>query len=74
MEEEKGNFYERYHASYACKLKTIPLDKIETAIAKAIGELTHERVECTIINFNAKSQFPEIVISLDIGKDKRYSK
>ena len=74
MEEEKGNFDERYHASYACKLKTIPLDKIETAIAKAIGELTHERVECTIINFNAKSQFPEIVISLDIGKDKRYSK
>ncbi|MHC1725755.1 MAG: hypothetical protein AB9866_07090 [Syntrophobacteraceae bacterium] len=74
MGEEKGNFDERYHASYACKLKTIPLDKIETAIAKAIGELTHERIECTIINFNAKSQFAEIVITLDIGRDKRYSK
>jgi len=74
MEEEKGNFDERYHASYACKLKTIPLDKIETAISKAIGELTHERVECTIINFNTKSQFAEIVITLDIGRDKRYSK
>jgi len=73
MEEKKGNFDERYHASYACKLKTIPLDKIESAIAKAIGELTHDSVECTIINFNAKSQFAEIVIALDSGRDKRYS-
>jgi ribonuclease I len=74
MEEKKENFDERYHASYACKLKTIPLDKIETAIAQAIGELTHDRVECTIINFNAKSQLAEIVISLDTGRDKRYCK
>jgi len=74
MEERKGNFDERYHASYACKLKTIPLEKIETAIAKSIGELTQDRVECTIINFSAKNQFAEIVISLDTGKDKRYSK
>ena len=74
MEEKKENFDERYHASYACKLKTIPLEKIETAIAKAIGELTHDRVECTIINFNAKSQLAEIVIALDTGRDKRYSK
>jgi ribonuclease I len=74
MEKEKGNFDERYHASYASKLKTIPLDKIETAIAKAIGELTHDRVECTIINFNAASPLAEIVISLDTGRDKRYSK
>jgi hypothetical protein len=74
VEEKKGNFDERYHVSYACKLKTIPLEKIETAIAKAIGELTHDRVECTIINFNAKSQLAEIVISLDIQKDERYSR
>jgi hypothetical protein len=74
VEERKGSFDERYHASYACKLKTIPLEKIETAIAKAIGELTQDRVECKIINFNAKSQCAEIVISLDIGADKRYSK
>jgi hypothetical protein len=74
MEQKKENFDERYHASYASKLKTIPLEKIETAIAKAIGELTHDRVECTIINFNAKSQLAEIVIALDIGRDKRYSR
>jgi hypothetical protein len=74
MEEKKENFDERYHASYVCKLKTVPLDKIETAIAKAVGELTHDKVECTIINFNAKSQLAEIVISLDTGRDKRYSK
>ncbi len=74
MEEKKGNFDERYHASYVSKLKTIPLEKIETAIAKAIGELTRDRVECTIINFNAKSELTEIVISLDIGRDKRYSR
>jgi hypothetical protein len=74
MEEKKGNFDERYHASYACKLKTIPLEKIESAIAKAVGELTHDRVECTIINFNAESQLAQLVISLDIGRDKRYSK
>ncbi len=74
MEERKGNFDERYHASYACKLKTIPLEKIEAAIAEAIGELTQDRVECTIINFSAKSQCAELVISLDIGSDKRYSK
>jgi hypothetical protein len=55
-------------------LKTIPLEKIETAIAKAVEELTHDRVECTIINFNAKSQLAEIVIALDTGRDKRYSK
>ena len=74
MEEKKGNLDERYHASYACKLKTVPLEKIETAIAKAVGELTNDRVECTIINFNAESQAAEIVIALDIGRDKRYSK
>ncbi|SPF42187.1 hypothetical protein SBDP1_380039 [Syntrophobacter sp. SbD1] len=74
MEEKKGNFDERYHASYACKLKTIPLEKIEHAIAKAIEELTHDRVECTIVNFNAEGQSAEIVITLDTGKDKRYSK
>ena len=74
MEEKKGNFDERYHASYACKLKTIPLEKIETAIAKAIGELTNDRVECTIKNFNAESHSAEILILLDTGKDKRYSK
>ena len=74
MEEKKGNFDERYHASYACKLKTIPLEKIEAAIAKAVGALTHDRVDCTIINFKAESQLAELVISLDIGRDKRYSK
>ena len=74
VEEKKGNFDERYHASYACKLKTVPLEKIESAIAKAIGELTQDRVECTITNFCAKSQAAEIVISLGIGSDKRYSK
>jgi len=72
--EKRENFDERYHASYASKLKTVPLEKIETAIAKAIGELTQDRVECTIINFNAKSQLVEIVISLGTGSDKRYSK
>ena len=55
-------------------MKTIPLEKIETAIAKAVGELTHDLVECTIMNFNAKSQLAELVISLDTGKDKRYSR
>ena len=74
MEEKKENFDERYHASYVCKLKTVPLDKIETAIAKAVEELTHDRVECTIINFNAKSELAEIVILLDTGRDKRYCK
>jgi len=74
MAEKKENFDERYHASYACKLKTVPLEKIENAIAKAIGELTHDRVECTIKNFNAESHLAELVISLDTGKDKRYSK
>ena len=74
MEERKGNFDERYHASYACKLKTVPLEKIETAIAKAVGELTQDRVECKIINFSAKSPLAELVISLDTGTDKRYSK
>ncbi len=74
MEEKKGNFDERYHASYACKLKTIPLEKIESAIAKAIGELTHDTVECTIINFKTEGKSPEIVLSLDTGKDKRYPK
>jgi ribonuclease I len=74
MEKKKDNFDERYHASYASKLKTVPLDRIETAIAKAIGELTHDKVECTIINFNVKSQLAEIVITLDTGTDKRYSR
>jgi hypothetical protein len=74
VEERKGNFDERYHASYACKLKTIPLEKLESAIAKAIGELTQDRVECKIINFSAKSPLAELVISLDTGADKRYSK
>jgi hypothetical protein len=72
--EKKENFDERYHVSYAAKLKTIPLDKIEHAIAKVIGELTNDKVECTILNFNAEEQSAEIVITLDIGKDKRYSK
>ncbi|MGC9195971.1 MAG: hypothetical protein ACP5IL_11020 [Syntrophobacteraceae bacterium] len=72
MEEKKENFDQQYHASYASKLKTIPLEKIEAAIARAIGELTNDRVECSIINFNAESHFAEIVISLDTGRDKRY--
>jgi hypothetical protein len=74
VEEKEGNFDERYHASYASKLKAIPLEKIESAIAKAIGGLTQDLVECTIINFNAESQLAKIVISLDTGKDKRYSR
>jgi ATP-dependent RNA circularization protein (DNA/RNA ligase family) len=72
--EEKRNFDERYHASYAAKLKTIPLDKVEKAVATAIGELTQDHVECVVTNFNAASQYAEITIVLDIGKDKRYSK
>jgi ATP-dependent RNA circularization protein (DNA/RNA ligase family) len=72
--EEKRNFDERYHASYAAKLKTIPLDKVEKAVAKVIGELTQDHVECVITNFNAAGQYAEITIVLDIGKDKRYSK
>jgi hypothetical protein len=40
MEEKKENFDERYLASYACKLKTIPLEKIETAIAKALARIS----------------------------------
>lgn len=72
--EKQVNFDERYHASYTAKLKTIPMDKIEHAIAKALGELTNDRVECTVLNFNAKEQNPEIVIMLHIGEDKRYSK
>ena len=72
--EEQGNFDERYHASYTAKLKTIPLDKIERAIAKALEELTKDRVECTISNFNAEEEYAKITIKLDIGKDKRYSK
>jgi hypothetical protein len=72
--EKQENFDERYHVSYTAKLKTVPLDKIEHAIAKVIGELTNDRVECTILNFNAEEQNPEIIIRLDIGKDKRYSK
>jgi hypothetical protein len=72
MEKEK-NFDERYHASYAAKLKTVPLDKVEKAIAKAIGELTHDPVDCIITKFHAESQYAEITIALDIGRDKRYS-
>ncbi len=70
--EKKENFDQRYHASYTAKLKTVPLEKIEHAIAKAVGELTNDRVECTILNFNAEEQYAEIIISLDIGKDKHY--
>jgi len=55
-------------------LKTVTLEKIETVIAKAIGELTRDSVECKIINFNPESQLAEIVILLDTGNDKRYSK
>jgi hypothetical protein len=72
--EEKEHFDKRYHASYVAKLKTVPLEKIETAIAKVVGELTHDRVECTIVKFNAENQYAEIIITLDIGRDKRYSK
>jgi len=72
--EQKENFDEQYHASYAAKLKTIPLDKIEHAIARVIGELTNDRVHCVILNFNAEEQSAELVISLDIAKDKRYSR
>jgi len=56
-----------------CKLRPIPLDKIKTAITKAIRELIRDWVECIMI-FNAKSQLAEIVISLDTGRDKRYCK
>ena len=73
MEKER-NFDERYHASYAAKLKTIPLDKVEKAIAKVIGELTHDNVECIITRFDAESQYAVITMVLDVGKDKRYSK
>jgi hypothetical protein len=72
--EKEGNFDERYHASYAAKLKTIPLDKIEKAIAKVIGELTQDHVECIITKFTAESQYAVITVALDIGRDKRYSK
>lgn len=72
--EKKEDFDERYHASYAAKLKTIPLDKIESAIAKVIGELTHDQVECTITKLNVESQYAVITIALDIGKDKRYTR
>ncbi len=72
--EEKTNFDERYHASYAAKLKTIPLDKVERAIGKAMGELTHDHVECIITKFNAGNQNAELTMVLDIGRDKRYSK
>jgi len=73
MEKER-NFDERYHASYSAKLKTIPLDKVENAIAKAIGELTHDHVECIITKLNAESQYAVLTITLDLGKDKRYCK
>lgn len=72
--EEKENFDQRYHASYAAKLKTVPLEKVENAIAKVVGELTHDRVECTILKFSAENQYAEIVITLDKGSDKRYCK
>jgi hypothetical protein len=72
--EHKEEFDKRYHASYAAKLKTVPLEKVENAIAKVVGELTHDRVECSIVKFNAENQYAEIVIKLDIGRDKRYSK
>ncbi len=70
--ERRENFDKRYHASYVAKLKTIPLEKIEHAIAKVVGELTDERVECKIINFNSEEQYAKIIITLDIGSDKRY--
>jgi len=73
MEKER-NFDERYHASYAAKLKTIPLDKVEKAIAKVIGELTQDHLECIITKFKAKSQYAEITVALSIGTDKRYFK
>ncbi len=72
--EQKKEFDERYHATYAAKLKTVPLEKVENAIAKVVGELTHDRVECIITNFNVENQYAEIVIRLDIGRDKRYCK
>ena len=56
------------------KLKTVPLEKLEHQISKVIGELTEDRVECTIINFNAEEQCARLVITLDFGRDKRYSK
>jgi hypothetical protein len=56
------------------KLKTIPLERMGHAIAKTMGELTNDRVECTIINFNAMEQKTEIVITLDMRRDKRYQK
>ena len=73
MEEKKGISMSDIIASHACKLKTIPMEKIEAAIAKAAGELTHDRVDCTIINFIAESQLAQLVISLSTGRDKRYS-
>ncbi|MGC8495322.1 MAG: hypothetical protein ACP5SH_26700 [Syntrophobacteraceae bacterium] len=72
--EKKENFDERYHASYGAKLKTVPLEKLEHQISKVIGELTEDKVECTIINFNAEEQCARLVITLDFGRDKRYSK
>ena len=72
--EHKEEFDKRYHASYAAKLKTVPLEKVESAIAKAVGELTQDHLECTIVKFNAEHHHAEIVITLDIGKDKRYCK
>lgn len=72
--EKQGNFDERYHSSYAAKLKTIPLEKVENAISKVIGELTHDHVQCIITKFKAENQYAEITIALDIGRDKRYSK
>ncbi|MEN6440008.1 MAG: hypothetical protein ABFD97_15640 [Syntrophobacter sp.] len=72
--EKKEDFDERYHASYTAKLKTIPLENLEHAIAKALGGLTGDRVECTILNFNAEEKCAKITITLDLGKDKRYSR
>ena len=72
--KKNENFDERYHASYAAKLKTVPLEKLEHLISKVIGELTEDKVECTIINFSAEEQYAKLVIALDFGKDKRYSK
>jgi hypothetical protein len=72
--EEKENFDQRYHASYAAKLKSVPLEKVENAIAKVLGELTDDRVECTIVKFTAENKYAEIVITLDVGRDKRYCK
>lgn len=72
--EEKTNFDERYHASYAAKLKTVPLDKVENTIARSIGELTHDNVECIITRFNTENEYAELTLTLNIGKDKRYAK